>query len=114
MIHPSKNGNFHTNTNTIQQIFYAKPGSDVVFFKRRKGLIRLALQTGADLIPVYFFGANYMFEQLATSDGILGKLSRSMRAGLTFFWGQYGLPIPFATKVVPCIFDQITRIIDES
>ena len=42
-----------------------------------------------------------MFEQLATSDGILGTLSRSMRAGLTFFWGQYGLPIPFATKVIP-------------
>jgi diacylglycerol O-acyltransferase 2, plant len=48
-----------------------------------------------------------MFEQLATSDGLLGRISRAMRAGVTFFWGQYGLPIPFPAKVRICLGDVI-------
>ena len=30
---------------------------------------------------------------------ILEKISRSFKGGFTFFWGQYGLPIPFPSKL---------------
>lgn len=90
------------------QIFHAKPGNDVVLCRRRKGVIRLAFQSGSDLVPVYFFGMNELFEQLSTSDGWFGTLSRNLRAGVTFFWGQYGLPIPFKAKVRETIFKSQT------
>lgn len=42
----------------------ARPGSVDLTLRRRRGFVRLALQSGADLVPVYSFGENELYEQV--------------------------------------------------
>ena len=83
----------------MAEVFTSTPGKDIIVFKDRKGLIKLSLETGAQLCPCYVFGGTDFFNNLATNEGFLSSLSRKLRAGVTVFWGQFGLPIPFAPKV---------------
>lgn len=65
--------------------------------------MKLSLETKAELVPCYVFGGTDFFHTLATSDSWLSKLSRRLKVGITIFWGQFGLPIPFAPKVTMVI-----------
>jgi hypothetical protein len=83
----------------VAEIFTSTPGRHTIVFKSRRGLVRLSIETGAELTPCYVFGGTDFFHNLATDDGLFSSLSRSLRMGLTIFWGPYGLPIPYAPKV---------------
>lgn len=69
--------------------------------------MRLSYETKAQLVPCYVFGGTDFFHTLATSDSLLSRLSRKMKAGLTIFWGQFYLPIPFPAKVTMVLGDPI-------
>lgn len=73
----------------LAEMMRAKRGADIVVWKQRRGLCRLALETGARLVPIYVFNNDY-FDHLP-----LTSLSRRLRASILLFWGQFGLPIPF-------------------
>jgi 2-acylglycerol O-acyltransferase 2 len=47
----------------------ARPGVHDLILKRRLGFIRLAIQAGADLVPVYSFGENDIYDQLSNEKG---------------------------------------------
>ncbi|VDL79847.1 unnamed protein product [Nippostrongylus brasiliensis] len=47
----------------------ARPGYHVLTLKRRKGFVRLALETGAQLVPCYSFGENEIFDQAENPKG---------------------------------------------
>ncbi|EPB68262.1 diacylglycerol acyltransferase [Ancylostoma ceylanicum] len=47
----------------------AHPGHHILTIYRRKGFIRLALETGANLIPCYSFGENDLFKQADNPKG---------------------------------------------
>lgn len=83
----------------VAEIFVAEPGKDTVVVRRSKGLMALASLTGSYLVPTFVFGGNDFFSQLATSEGLLERISRWFRGGITLFWGQWGLPIPFTPRV---------------
>ena len=40
------------------------PGKHMLTLKYRKGFARIALETGAQLVPVYSFGETELFEQV--------------------------------------------------
>ncbi|XP_053121937.1 2-acylglycerol O-acyltransferase 3 [Hemicordylus capensis] len=49
------------------------PGEQRVRLRGRRGFVRLALQHGADLVPVYSFGENDIFRQLQFPEGSLAR-----------------------------------------
>jgi len=89
----------------VAEIFTSTPGRHTIVFKKRRGLVRLSIETGAQLVPCYVFGGTDFFHNLATDDGLFAKLSRMCRAGVTIFWGPYGLPIPYTPRVsfISCV-----------
>ena len=42
----------------------ALPGTAILTLAKRKGFVRLALKTGATLVPVFAFGENDIFDQV--------------------------------------------------
>ncbi|XP_034034983.1 2-acylglycerol O-acyltransferase 3b [Thalassophryne amazonica] len=51
----------------------SSPGVNTVVVKQRKGFIRIALEFGANLVPVYSFGENELFRQVIFSEGSVGR-----------------------------------------
>ncbi len=90
---------------------------------RRHGLMKLALQTGAVIYPVYFFGATDLFNQLmpvtkvtetkkdrnkfSLSEFVESFSRRYLQGGISIFWGQYFLPIPHNPRLSIVIGDPI-------
>ncbi|KAJ8266656.1 hypothetical protein GJAV_G00133110 [Gymnothorax javanicus] len=52
------------------------PGMNSVTLKNRKGFVKLALQQGADLVPVYSFGENDAYKQVIFEEGTWGWLAQ--------------------------------------
>jgi len=79
------------------ELFMSSPKQEVVFLKKRKGFIRLALSTGADVVPIYLFGNTTVLSVLTS--GPLAALSRAAGVSVTIFWGRFGLPMPYPVKL---------------
>lgn len=61
------------------EALYARPGSVDITLLRRKGFVRLALMYGAQLVPVYSFGENELYDQAAASEqSLLRRLQLRM------------------------------------
>ena len=119
----------------VAEIFLSQPGAHVVK-ARRYGLMKLALRTGACLVPVYVFGGNDFYRQLAgvkharqSGEGCsvgrwdllwsrsleaLGifqeRISRTVRAGITVWWGRCGTPMPFPARCAMVLGDPIETV----
>mmetsp|Transcript_4988 Transcript_4988/g.12657 ORF Transcript_4988/g.12657 Transcript_4988/m.12657 type:complete len:322 (-) Transcript_4988:389-1354(-) len=82
----------------IAELFVSSPLQETLYLAKRKGFIKLALQSGVDVVPVYCFGNTTCLENLKT--GFLVTLSRKLQISLTVFWGKWGLPIPRDVKLM--------------
>jgi len=76
----------------IAELFLSSSSEEVLFVKKRKGFIKLALKTGAEIMPVYFFGNTSVME-VARYD-FLRRFGRLTGMSLTWFWGRWYTPIP--------------------
>jgi 2-acylglycerol O-acyltransferase 2 len=48
---------------------HARPGTFDLVLGRRKGFVRIALESGAALVPVVSFGENDMFNTITAKEG---------------------------------------------
>ena len=72
---------------------------------RSTGFIKLALRTGAEIVPVYFFGNTSVLSVLSTP--LLRSFARLTGVTLTWFWGVGGTLVRAAAPVaaitsLPC------------
>ena len=86
-------------------MFYT-PGNfkyEQIVISKRKGFVKLALQTGADIIPMYSFGANQTYYRIAGPGSWLCKLSTVLRVSITPWLGRWWIPlgaIPFRYPIL--------------
>jgi len=95
----------------------ARPHSNKLTLKKRKGFVKLALETGAHLVPCYSFGENDLYNQLSNPPGSLVRrvqtflmqkagFSMPLIYGRGIFQYNFGLlprRIPIVTVVGPAI-----------
>ncbi|XP_063807310.1 2-acylglycerol O-acyltransferase 2 isoform X2 [Pseudophryne corroboree] len=68
----------------------ARPGAFKLLLKNRKGFIKLAIQHGTSLVPVFSFGENELFDQVDNPKGsflrtVQEKLQKAMGVALPLF-----------------------------
>jgi len=83
----------------IAEVFTSNIGKHAIVFKNRRGLCKLALECGSEITPIYIFGATDFFYNLVAGDSWLSQFSRKYKLGLTYFWGHFGLPVPFTPRL---------------
>ena len=67
-----------------------EPDRERLKLKSRKGFIKVALTSGADLIPIYHFGNTKVMDILGKS---LQGLSRKLRMSILMPYARFGLPL---------------------
>jgi hypothetical protein len=81
---------------------YAHPNTNVLYLRKRQGFIKLAMETGAQLVPVFSFGETDTFRQMSTDYAVCASLPlwrrlisltmSNVAAGCAL--GQANFPIP--------------------
>ena len=77
------------------EVFYNTSEKEFLHLTKHKGFIKLALQTGVDIVPAYEFGNSSIFQVYKHS--MLIKLSKVLQLPVTYFWGSSKL-LPFIPK----------------
>lgn len=81
----------------IAEMYLMNPDTEGIFLRKRHNTVKAAIQEGADIVPVFFFGNTKIFNIAGNSgsDSLLSKLSRKLRASIVLFYGRHYLPVPF-------------------
>jgi len=78
--------------------------AEVIKIRDRKGFVRIAVEHGVPIVPVYHFGNSKL---LLYGPKCLEDLSRRMRMALGLIFGRWGLPVPFKVKLHMVVGDVI-------
>ena len=89
-------------------LVFSQPPVDTLYLARRRGFCRLALQHGADLVPVYCFGETRTFIQYTDfARGLREALSRRCRVVCQLFRGRWFTLIPFRQPLRVVVGDPV-------
>jgi hypothetical protein len=93
------------STGGVAEVFETNAGDECILLKERIGLVKLAIRTGADLVPCYLFGNTKLLscwsgEGIPGGRTVLEKISRKIGFALIIIHGRFGLPIPFRIPVL--------------
>ena len=81
----------------IAEMYVTSTAEETIYLKKRQGTVKLAIQQGANIVPVFFFGNTKIFDTPSTSssESFFSRISRKIRASIIFFYGYWYLPIPY-------------------
>jgi 1-acyl-sn-glycerol-3-phosphate acyltransferase len=87
------------STGGVAEVFETNSDDECIVLKQRIGLIKLAIRTGADLVPCYLFGNTKLLgcwagEGIPQGRTVLEWISRKVGFALIIIYGRFGLPIP--------------------
>lgn len=98
MKQPGVQGSLVLYVGGMAELFLSSETRERLYLKKRKGFIKLALQQGVDVVPVYLFGNTNVLS--VWKNPVLMGLSRKLQVSLTYVWGKWGLPIPRDCKIL--------------
>jgi len=83
----------------VAECLHMRAGVETIYLRKRFGFVKLAMQTGAQLIPAFTFGQcdAYRYWRLGPplcSLRMVESLARVARVAPIFFWGKWGSPMP--------------------
>ena len=78
-------------------------GKEVFLLRKRKGLVKIGLQTGSKLVPFVCFGNTKAVVPLTDRFGVMEALSRCLGISLIYPGGRGMLPVPIRTPITVVI-----------
>jgi hypothetical protein len=85
----------------MAEMFYAGLGTEVALLENRKNFIKLAMESGATVVPTFVFGNSSTFNLFPFAK-YLETISRYLRIAFTPFYGRWFLP--FFPNFVPLLY----------
>ncbi len=81
----------------IAEMYVTNTYEETIYLRKRFGTVKLAIQQGANIIPVFFFGNSSIFDVPGGSgkESFLSRISRRLRASIIFFYGRQFLTVPY-------------------
>jgi 1-acyl-sn-glycerol-3-phosphate acyltransferase len=98
----------------------SKPDDLVLYLKNRKGFVKLALELGNPIVPVFTFNLEQSYRSFVPRGKFVGKVARKIGFLPVFFFGRFGIPygIPKPVKLtvvlgeplhIPCENDNVSK-----
>eukprot|EP00929_Paragymnodinium_shiwhaense_P018216 TRINITY_DN12840_c0_g1_i4.p1 TRINITY_DN12840_c0_g1~~TRINITY_DN12840_c0_g1_i4.p1 ORF type:complete len:177 (+),score=42.81 TRINITY_DN12840_c0_g1_i4:214-744(+) len=90
----------------IAEMFYGAHGEEQIILKKRLGFCKIALQTGASLVPVYAMGTNDVYTRYFSHKSLAAKISSAIQTSLCPWTDRFGIPLGFVpnkVKLVVCV-----------
>lgn len=80
------------------EVLLNQRGRERLYLQKRKGFIKLAMEEGAHLVPMYVFGLTDTYYQMDRFNKFLRKVVSVTKVVLPMFYGRFGI-FPFDSEV---------------
>ena len=88
----------------IAGAFHSQRDEECVYIKKRKGFVRLAIEEGSLLVPIYCFGHSQLYDVYPGHESWIAALSRRLKFSIIWFWGVWWCPpIPHRVPLLVAI-----------
>lgn len=88
----------------VAECLEMRHGVETLYLRKRFGFVKLAIQTGAQLVPAFTFGQSetYKYWRLGPPfcpEKVVAAIADVVKFAPMFFWGKWGTPIPFQARM---------------